>query len=576
MQVYYNQRNSGSVPPWNPNLEIYSETVLGDGLEVLPDVGSTASGTPSDAAVELAKILQVEHDLYKRYFRQWTDALAWFNGDSDIVNYIWSHPRERKEHYLRRQQRGYYWNYTESIIGLIASFIYSKTITRSLSDESAETSKAYLDELEEFWKNVDRMGTNADEFFKTTLVYLLVFGLGYVMVDKPAMPKDANGFTLDLSEQQRKDLGISPYLYTIPTLSMTNWRLKRDGSFLWCRWYTDVEVGASPFMNPSTSTVKRYMTWGENEWFAHDVITPKRGKPYALLIDSGDNPLGEVPIVRLVVKKDLTDQNFGKSLAYIIGKINVAILNYLSLLDEDLYGKCLNLLAVQVDDVMPSENSNAPPQDPVTIGANNVLTYTSLSQPPFYLAPSSNPGDLLMNHIRACTDQIYRIALFGGATAPVAPYSEKSGTAYAHEFNETNRMLSEKSNSMERGEIQVCRLWAKWMGLDKTGIGFIVDYPDEFHVEELAKELKDVMESQKIVTSSHTFTVEMQKRVVRRMIDHDFRGLIDTINAEIEANALSPMEAQEKAMADQQALAEKSQEKSAEAADEPAANAEEE
>lgn len=560
MEVYYSPRSVSVIPPWNPNLEVLSESLLGDTLATLPDMPTTESPQVSDAALQLARVLQMEHPFYTKNKQKWTDALNWFNGDENIVTYIHQHPRERKEHYERRQERGYYWNYTESIIGLIASFIYSKTITRSLSDKSSEASKAYLDELEEFWKNVDRMGTNADDFFKSTLIYLLVFGLTYVMVDKPVVPTTEE----PLSEQQRRELGFSPYLYTIPTLNLTNWHLKRDGSFLWARWYADVEQTGSAFAAPRDDQVKRYTTWTETEWFIHDVTIPKRGPAWASLVDMGENPLGEVPVVRIIGKRDLSDQNFGKSLAYIIGKINVAILNYLSLLDEDLYGKCLNLLAVQVDDIAPSENSNAPPSDPVTIGANNVLTYTSLGQPPFYLAPSSNPGELLMSHIRSCTDQIYRIALFGGATAPVAPYSEKSGTAYAHEFNETNRMLSDKAYAQERGETTVCRLWARWMGLDKLGIGFIIDYPDEFHVEELAKELKDIMESQKIVTSSGLFEKEMQKRVVRRMIDHDFRQLIDQINQEIDANALSPMEKQEQMFAQQAAMAETSAESDSE------------
>ena len=548
MEVYYSSRSPTFIPPWNPTLEIYSETVLGEGLYTLPPVDGNE--TASRAAEELAEVLMVEHSLYQRYKKQWQDALNWFNGEEAILQYIHQHPRERKEHYERRLERGYYWNYTDSIIGLLASFVYSKTITRQMTEQSSGEAKTHTEELELFWKDIDRLGNTADEFFKTVFLYTQVYGLAYVMVDKPAVPEG-----IVLSEQHRQELGITPYCYYIPTLNLTNWRLQRDGTFAWARWFADIETTNSPFTSPGTETVRRYTTWDTGAWYVHDVITPKKGKEYAVFIDSGVNPLGRVPIARFIGKKDLSDPHFGKALAYTIGKINVAILNYLSLLDEDLYGKCLNLLAVQIDDVAPSENSNAPPQDPVTIGANNVLAYTSMSQPPFYLAPSSEPGDLLMRHIQACTDQIYRIALFGGAMKPVAPYSEKSGTAYAHEFNETNRMLSDKAYAMEKGEVVVCELWSRWLGLEKDGIGFIVDYPDEFHVEELTKELGDIMEAQKIVVSSTVFEKEMQKRVVRRLIDHDFRDLIEEINKEIDANALSPMEKQAQMMEQQQAMA---------------------
>lgn len=519
---------------------------------------------------DLKDMLESKHPVYKACEKSWQDYVNLYLSDK-IEQYIFRHMREKETYWNRRKERAYFFNYVQSIIDLIGSFIYSKSIQRqwespqerefrirqlrsqySLEDyqnqqasdqqasdnqqslmnkypeaapklaqqqqqapaEPAQLPDAVIEdrvsqildesnndpaELQEFWRDIDKRGTSIDDFSKLLHICTQIWGQIDVFVDMDSVPDDQP----IVSEKDRKDRGIRPYCFVIFPMDLLNWEIGPDGRFEWIRWREELTGNIGPWDKRSEKKSYKYFTWTREDWVIHSIIyTSENSQAEIAEIGHGVNELGEIPIVRFFNKKHLVEPMLGISAIKDIAKINVEVLNICSLLDEEVYQKMLNTLVMQ----NPTEKKGA-----VEIGSNNVLLWEGEGQPPFYLAPSSEPGTFMMELIKLCISEIYRLAKLGGDTGVLAKEAQ-SGVAYNWEFNQTNRMLSDKADMMERGEIEVHRLWAKYLGTEWQGI---IDYPDDFNVESFTDEVKNIIEVKGAVRSPE-FKRIMERRMAFR------------------------------------------------------------
>lgn len=548
-----------------------------DSREILNRLPSARPGAMTMTGVkdirELRAFLESEHPLYSKMKKLWCDLANLYLGDN-IQDYIFRHQREKDPNWAKRKERAYYFNYTQSIVDLTGSFIFSKAVNRqwespeereaqirelrmqqimfdayqkrqgeiqqqaqqeqyrkdslnlekapeppSQPDPEANGAPAELPpeeveqrvqellsiqtntgipELSEFWENVDLRGTNIDQFSLFIYICAQVWGFVDVFMDMNQTPDDVVVET----EADRKKLGLRPYAFAIFPQDMLNWELGSDGKFKWVRWREEIVGDIGPWEKRPEKKSYRYYTWTRENFWVHEVRPQSQGaaEPEVQEVASGENPLGEIPIVRFFNKKHMIEPILGISAIKDIAKINVQILNICSLLDEEMYSKMFNLLVMQGG----SERKGS-----IEIGNNNVLLWEGEGQAPFYLSPTSEPSQFMMDMIRMCIQEIYRIAKLGGDTGV---QEAQSGIAYTWEFNQTNRMLADKADAMERGEMELHRFWAMWMGLEWKGV---VDYPDNFNVEKFEDEVKRVVDVKAAIRSPE-FKRIMEKRLASR------------------------------------------------------------
>jgi hypothetical protein len=258
----------------------------------------------------------------------------------------------------------------------------------------------------------------------------------------------------------------------------------------------------------------RYRTWTRDEWRIHDVEGNQ-----VTFVDSGKNPLGEVPVVVVYNRPSSRYGFLGQSLLYDIARLNIAILNLDSLIDESVYQSVLNILVIGRQ---PDE------REELVTGPNNVLEYAG-DRPPYFLSPSTAPIAFMEDRIQRFREEIYRLAKLGGGLG-LEPRSAPSGVALAFEFNETNAVLAERADELENAEQGVHRLWYKWLDADFRGL---IDYPDDFAVQSFQEELQLVTAGKQAIRSP-LFRKELEKRAARRLLRNAAPDLIDEIGREVD------------------------------------------
>lgn len=518
-------------------------------------VGAVRPPTPDTAssANDLRTLLERMRELHPEFkdaLAEWMLYYAAYIGGDPVYKYIRTHSREHKKNYDTRRARAYYLNFTESVVNLITSFVYSYDIVRSAQQpedaeppeftatelakqqaeeeqqakEAARTAGFALEapepppppaepspdvaaravvvppveddeDLQALWENADLTGTSMSDFMKRATSLSKVFGRIDIAVDMPQAKSKI------VTEQQRKDEGLRPYCLLYLPWSILDWEVDEFGQYLWVRIKETAPSKLDPMGTRSAHPDEVYLTWTREEWIRHRFTFNDRGEPTAVEINRGDHPLGRVPLVRLYHAKKV-DSVLGLSMVRDIAPTNIAILNYCSLMDEDAYERCLNILVMQGEGGQQKE---------VNISEHNTLEYTG-DKAPFFLAPEGEPMRMLMELCEKLRDEIYRMSRLGSSLG-LLPKEAKSGIAMSFEFNETSRMLADTANASEQAEIQIHKMYLGWLGREWEGV---VDYPEEFGVESMEEELK-VVTAAKTGVRSPTFKRAIEKAVAAKM-----------------------------------------------------------
>lgn len=459
---------------------------------------------PGDSS-DLAKQLLTTHPDYDDNFMKWEKYTNCYES-KDMAQYIFKHGREDDSTYERRVMRGYYFNYVASIVDLFISYLFHSPITR-------QTDAKLFAEL---YQNADFAGTSYELFMESASTFSQVNGHHGILVDAPqAGPEDL------LNEETRQKKGIRPYLVHILAQQIRDWELDRFGNFEWVK--IEIFRPQKRFWKDGKDTSTRYfLIWSKEVWQEFSVTDDR-----ATLEGEGENPLGVVPLVILPNEFMPRHEWFGQSAVRDIADINIGILNWSSLADEEIFERCLNVLA------MPTNDSN----ESVQLSHGNILNFPMDAQhAPQYLTPGTSPLDLIGKHIDRAKDEIYRLAKLGGSTGLLGVREATSGIAYAYEFNETNQSLARKAVFLEQAEMEIHRLYALWMR--KVFDGRII-YPREFGVEDFLLELQVLMQARSQL-SSVTAVKEVEKKITARMFAHE-EELRDKVAKEIDSGDAIPV-----------------------------------
>lgn len=485
------------------------------------DLAQDVSGLPERyETLPTADALDYENPDYRTKLPKWCKYKDLYDSN-DVYRFIHTHIRESEESFAKRVKRGYFLNYVSSVVDLLVAYLYHSPLTRQPEN--------HQEVFEVLYKDADRRGKTFQTFMQEIMTHALVAGHCGVLVEMPRLDTPFE----NLAEQEAAN--HRPYLVPIKAEQIKDWELDEDGNFEWVKlevarpikrdWNVAVDTSVRHYLIYAKDYWEEYEVSGANSFPSDQYNRPKVGTlAQVKKTGSGENTLGQVPLVIVRNESDLNHVWFGLSAIRDIADVNINILNLSSLLDEEAYERCLNVLAMEDD---------GDPNSAVELSHANVLKFPPGSaHAPYYLTPGSTPMEMIMKAIDRLKDEIYRLAKLGGDTGLQKSRQATSGIAYAFEFNTTNNALSKKAESAERAELEIHRLVALWMGEEFKGS---VAYPREFGVEDFLSDLRLLIEA-RVGLSSETGIKELEKTILARMFARRTQVLRDKMAGEVDSN----------------------------------------
>lgn len=442
--------------------------------------------------------LESTNELYDSLRDEWLfHVRSYFGGKMyKEGNYLLQHPFESSANYGRRKATSYYYNYCGPIVDIFVSHLFRKEAVRDFGSLSGDS----LFRL--FLKDADLEGNTFTHFMRDAQRFASIYGRVSIMVDKPQV--------IPVTRAEAEEYGIRPYVSLVTPENLLDWsfaRLPYSGRVV----LDSVKVKEGP---------DTYRIWNRDGW---ELWLIHSGTGEVRLADAGWHGLGEVPIVNLYNKRTGT-RMAGVSDIQDIADINRNIYYLCSDAREIIENTAFPMLAV------PYSRGGAEEKE---IGPRNILQFDPAepnSRPLWLEAPHSSLSEI-REWVQRDIEEIYRIAKLGGVRAAEASVA-KSGVALELEHQQLYATLSEKADNVEQAEQKVLELWARWEG--KTFDGR-VDYPDDFSIRDMERDLRNVISAREAAVESATFNRELQKKIVRMVLPKTDEYLLASINEEIDS-----------------------------------------
>ena len=444
--------------------------------------------------------LESTHPLYDSLRDEWLFHIrSYFGGKSyKEGNYLLQHPFESSANYARRKATSYYYNYCGPIVDIFVSHLFRKDAIREHGSLAGDSLFGL------FLADSDLEGNTFRHFMRDAQRFASVYGRVSIIVDKPQV--------LPVTRAEAEEYGIRPYVSLVTPENLLDWsfaRLPYSGRVV----LDSVKVREAP---------DTYRVWNRDGWELWQIVN-STGE--VRLADAGWHGLGEVPMVNLYNKRSGT-RMVGISDIQDIADINRNIYYLCSDAREIIENTAFPMLAV------PYSRGGSEERE---VGPRNILQFDP-AEPnarPFWLeAPHSSLSEI-REWVRHDIEEIYRIAKLGGVKASEAS-SAKSGVALELEYQQLYSTLSEKADNVEQAEQRVLELWAKWEGKVFDGR---IDYPDDFSIRDIERDLQSVISARGAAVASATFDKELQRRIVRAVLPKTDDATLARIGEEIEAGS---------------------------------------
>ena len=441
-------------------------------------------------------ITDTRHPDYENFINDYNFYYDHYKGGREFIrkDYLWKYDLEPNGFYRTRKKRAVYHNYCSSIVGTYVHYIFSRGIIRQ------------QDSFEDFINDCNLRGITLNEFMKNKVaVASLVFGHTFVFID---MPKFDNIKT----QYQAKEAKIRPYLIHITPLDLLDWSFDEWGNPYFVKW----REAAPDITNPEDEhgdSEDYYRVWTREEWFLYN----DRGEK----VDTGINPLGIIPIVPVYAGNNEWDFK-GESLLKDIAGLNNRIYNWESEIDEGVNKQMFSQLVLKTTDQA----------NDIGVGRSAMLKLNpDNNEDVFYVSPDVSPLSTVADLIERNKKEIYRIAMKQSKSGTETAVAE-SGISKAFDFEQTNRALSNISQSWENAEEQIFRFVNLWQG---TSYDIFIEYPRTFDIFNFTNELQDMLTINTIGSPSQTFVNEIWKKFVQKKLPQVNKETKDKIITEIES-----------------------------------------
>jgi hypothetical protein len=393
-----------------------------------------------------------------------------------------------------------------------------------------------------------------------------IYGAVGVLIDKP------NSQNKILKEDIKQ--GVYPYcaLFTLPNI--LDWKHERDPItnrptltylklldfdnryLLW--WRDKWEIWKMPEGSPSPYRVLKYKDSseynprpGDNRWFD----TPGRPVNQTMsnnppeLIDSGNNPLGEIPFVWFQNIKSILDPYIGVSDIKEISRITASVIRDISYGEEVIkfagFPQARRPMAKEGEEI----NNEA--------GVTAILEFDpelgDSGKPDWLEAAVQEPVNAILDWISKKISEIFQLAHLSGIHAHEKSDQVRSGVALRYEYQQLSLVLSKKSENLTETELGIIKYWLKWQGKNKWFDDIIINRSKDFSIDDLSQNLENAIMANKLIPEI-SFKKELMKTVAKRVLpdlpDVKLLEIYDSIDTLTEEDLKEPDETKDRSTKD--------------------------
>lgn len=407
--------------------------------------------------------------------------------------YLIRRPLESEERYEERCEAASYANYCAPIVDAYTDYLMGANIHR---DFGSLTNSPLL---ESFLEDADGKGRSYHQVMTEAARSASIEGWCVLVVD---MPKERA-----LTQAEAMAKGLRPYIALYSSVDVGRLDYERQG-------WRSVLVRAvliEPAPEDDPVGTEYYRVWYPDRW----ELWVRRPGGTPEIVDTGDNPLGELPVV-VVRNRD------GVSDLRAIAELNRRIYQIDADIDEVRAMTAFPFLAVPE---RQDDEGNI-----IVVGAGNAMPFDP-EQPqavPRYIEPTHTSIAVMLEERKQIVEDIQRLSRLGGDI--VGGYKQaESGVALEIRFQQLNSLLRAKGRNMEQAEQQIMHLFARWLGTEFDGQ---ITYPDQYGIRDVSAYLDNAAKAQTLVQSA-AFRRALALRVASRVLGSDDPELMDEIEREL-------------------------------------------
>ncbi|MEE9615269.1 MAG: phage portal protein [Thermodesulfobacteriota bacterium] len=441
--------------------------------------------------------LESTHPDYENLIDEWRFFLRSYMGGKSYKegDYLMQHPFESTTNYNRRKETSYYYNYCGPIVDILVSHLFRKPARRDYGTLSGDPL------FGAFLRDADLDGNTLQQFMRDAQRFASIYGRVSIVVDKPMVST--------LSRAEAVDYDIRPYTALVTPENLVDWSFTRLPS-------------GRPILDMVKIREARdiYRVWTRQGWELWEVVEDE-----VRLLGADEHGLGQVPVVNLYNKQSGMKM-LGISDIQDIADVNKNIYYLCSDAKEIIENTAFPMLA------MPYTRGGG--EEERELGPRNILQFDP-SEPnskPYWLEPPHSSLSEIREWIKQDIAEIHRIAKMGGVKATEDFSRPRSGVALELEYQQLHAVLAEKADNIEQAETRILELWARWQDSEFDGV---VDYPDDFSVRDLTRDLEKAFKAQSARVGSATFGREIEKAIAGAVLPKLDEELIKRIYAEIDA-----------------------------------------
>jgi len=399
-----------------------------------------------------------------------------------------------------REKSAWGQNLSEWIVNIIADFV-------GLSDFEEDFSAISKDwALNAFINDCNMLGTNWDVWWSDIRRAVYATGMNGIIVDKGK----GSG-----NDAEMKANGVYPYVSRYSPLSVLNAIYERD------------PMSNRPFLShvkllESNGT---YKFWYQDYW---ELYKDEDGK--VVLIDGGENPLGEIPFVWHYNLKDVFNNVLGVSDIVDIARNDVSIIRLTADMAQITNAAAFLMLARPKSAIRDEPELKVGPNEQITFDADNPG-----GTKPFWLTPDvSGPINAILEIIAKQEMSAIRSKNLNAVFSTMSA-DARSGDSIKQALKFLEAMLNRKVSNEIEARQNVMKYWLMWQGMEDMEEKISISHSRSFDVGSLLVTIADALTAKTTVRSSDTFLKELDKIIVKKVTPDLTTDIYRVISDEIDA-----------------------------------------
>jgi hypothetical protein len=468
----------------------------------------------------LLDLIKRRHPRYEEKLDHWNFIESTYEGGRDWFGpNIFRYMKEGEQEFKDRLSRAYRFNHTKQVVDLVDKYLFKMEIARKRDDAP--------EGIQKFWRDATLSGLDIDEQSKRISTETSKYGRVYVVVDSTVRPDAA-----PVSREDEKKGEARLYSYIVPPQDMLDFSKDELGNWNWVL----MREHARDDVNPLASSGKfrsRYRLWTRKNWMLLEE-TNVRGKVRVTIIDEGENPLGEVP----VVESDHTyceDPWTAPGLLDDVAYMDRANANYLSNLDAIIQDQTFSQLVIPAQAMSADEDAEGKMTE---VGTKRIFTYNADNgaAAPQFISPDSRQAGMILQAISKIVGEIYHSvglqAERTGSNSGGGTGDEASGVSKAYDFEKINSLLASKAAALEQTERRINRLVALYS--DDEAADDLVTYPIDFDVRGIYDEF-EIAARLNLLAAPDEVRREQMRSVIKKLFPSASKQLADKLEASLKS-----------------------------------------